>query len=244
MSEMYQQAYKNDFEKFLSHTNEKEMLLEEILHEIEKHNAKSLLDIGAGNGLLSIPLSKRVERYVAIESKKSFVEKLQKAGLEVIHDSFPCTVQEQFDIVLSSHSLSYSKDNFEPYVRSAWERVTEGGELLIITYRGEEDDWTLLMKGLDEDPIDRNKLGYANLLALVKSLGKVELRKVKTIAKADSLEDMIEALSFVASDGIPEKKKKFLENHLKLQQLLAAYKVDNGFEFPFWHYVISTSKKV
>ena len=65
--------YKNDFEKFLSHTDEKKVLLDEISKEIEKHKTESLLDIGAGNGLLSIPLSKKVESYLAVEPNKKFV---------------------------------------------------------------------------------------------------------------------------------------------------------------------------
>lgn len=238
-----QNAYKNDFEKFLAHTNEKEILRDEIIQEIKKRKAKSLLDIGAGNGLLSIPIAQVVDRYLAIEPKEVFVKTLKAAGLDVIHDRFPTILEDQFDFVLSSHSIKYDKALFEPFVRAAWKCVAPNGALVIITYRGQEDDWTRLMDALGENPTDRNRVGYNGLIMLLNDLGEVKTKKIKTTVRTDTIDDMIDALALVAANGVPERKEEFMKKRTKLEKILrSSYTKNSGFEFPFQHYIISTLK--
>ena len=59
-------SYRPDFEFFLTHTDEKEIILSEIEKYIDKYKVKSLLDIGAGNGKTAIFLKKNVSRYLAL----------------------------------------------------------------------------------------------------------------------------------------------------------------------------------
>jgi SAM-dependent methyltransferase len=233
--------YKNDFEKFLSHTDEKVILLDEITKEIEKCGAKSLLDIGAGDGQLSIPISKKVTTYLAVEPKKDFVEKLKEANLNVIQGTFPLEVPGIFDFVLSSHSISYDKELYEAFVRKAMNLLNPGGTFLIITYRGQEDDWTDLMKHFGENPIDRNRVGFNKIIELLYSLGDVKTRKVATFVRTKNLEDMIQALSFVASNGNVVAKNKFLEHRSQLEKILSSrYKDGESYFFPFQHFFITT----
>lgn len=235
--------YKNDFEKFLSHTDEKQILLAEISREIREHEIKSLLDIGAGNGLLSIPLSKEVESYLAIEPNEKFVAKLRKAGLKVVEGKFPLEIPTTFDMVLASHSISYRKDLFEPFIKRAWELVKPNGIFLIITYRGHEDDWTKLMKELGENHEDQNRVGFNQIVELLALLGDVKTRKIITRVKTKNLDDMVQALSFVASGGKPEKKAIFWEKSSKLENILKQkYQDNNGYAFPFQHFFLITQK--
>lgn len=236
-------SYQSDFEKFLSHTDEKQVLLEEISKEIERFSIDSILDIGAGNGLLSIPLSKKVERYLAIEQKPSFAEKLQKAGLSIVQGSFPLEIPGNFDLVLVSHALSYAEDLFRPFIKKAWELVNQDGILLIITYRAQDDDWTNLTKQLGESSIDYNNSGFNQIVDFLRSLGKVEIRSVITRVRTTALEDMVGALSFVFSDGQPHRKQKFFQYYSKLTEILnSQYRDDLGFSFPFQHFFVTTQK--
>jgi SAM-dependent methyltransferase len=235
--------YKNDFEKFLSHTNEKEILLKEISKEIKKYKIKSLLDIGAGNGLLSIPLSKRVKNYLAIEPNKNFAKKLRGAGLRVIEKKFPFEISESFDMILSSHSISYQKSFFEPFIKKAWKLVKKNGIFLIITYRGEEDDWTRFMKKLGINYKNKNRKGFNQIIKLLTLLGDVKIRKVITKVNAENLDDIIQALSFVASDGDRHRKKEFLKRGDKIEKILNRnYKDKQGYYFPFQHFFLITKK--
>lgn len=236
-------SYKNDFEKFLDFTDEKKVLLDEIHKEINKYQVKSMLDIGAGNGLLSIPLSKKVTSYSAVESKTNFANKLKSAGLKTTEAEFPCQVEGSYDLVLASHVISYKKDKYEPFIRKAWELVNNGKVILIVTYRGQEDDWTKLMRSLNQPPEDNNRSGYNKIIELLFSLGEVKIKKAITTVKTKNLAEMIDALSFVASDGTPERKEKFMGQKNKIEKFLKSkYLTENGFEFPFQHYFITTIK--
>ncbi len=235
-------SYKNDFEKFLSHTNEKAILYNEINRIIKARRIKSVLDIGAGNGLLSIPLARQVEKYTAIEKKPSFVEKLRSAGLDVIEGEFPLEITDEYNLVLISHALSYEKEQINSFISNAWKLVSNDGALLVITYRGEDDDWSRFMRFLGKDPISRNIDGYNELIDFVHKVGKAEIRKVTTTVETEGIDDMIEALSFVASNGIPELKNDFLTQSEKIKIFLETYHTDEGYIFPFQHFFIIASK--
>lgn len=239
-----EKEYKNDFEKFLTHTNEKQVLLEEIIKDIKKYNIQSLLDIGAGNGLLAIPLSQQVHRYLAVEPKESFAEKLKSNNLDVIQAGFPVDVPEKFDLILSSHSICYDRERFEPFIRKAFELLKPNGVFLIITYRGQEDNWNELLDFLGQNKMDFNRKGFNSIIELLNTLGVVTIRKITTKVVTNNINDMIQALSFVFSDGKSEKKKTFLNYQAKLEKLLnSKYKTEKGYYFPFQHFFIVTQKK-
>ena len=126
------ETYSNAFQVFLAHTNEKEILREALALKIGVAGATSVLDIGAGDGTLSAPLSKLVRRYVALEEKTDFTRKLRKMGMAVVDATFPCTLDETFDIVLASHSLPYHADvrmGWEQFLIAAWQHVKSNGHL-------------------------------------------------------------------------------------------------------------------
>ena len=58
-------------------TNQKDVLFREISLYLKKYKVKSLLDIGAGDGILAQKLANRVSRYLAIESDRERIEKLR-----------------------------------------------------------------------------------------------------------------------------------------------------------------------
>ncbi|MDO8470679.1 MAG: class I SAM-dependent methyltransferase [bacterium] len=237
------ESYQNDFEKFLSHTNEKEVLYEEVYKEISRFSSHSLLDIGAGNGLLSTPLSRTVDSYVAVEQNPNFVQKLRSEGLTVIEGLFPIKVDGSFDLVLVSHALSYERDLHKSFVEHAWNLVRSGGILLIITYRGQEDDWTSLLQELGEEQMDYNRVGYNRIVEYLHSLGEVTMRKVLTSVRTHNLEDMIDALSFVFSDGKQERKTRFFSYRSKVEKILnSKYRDQKGFFFPFQHFFLIVKK--
>ena len=60
---------KNDYQFFIEHSDEK---IQQIAF-LNKKIGGSLLDIGAGNGTLTLALKPMFERVEAIEEKKNFV---------------------------------------------------------------------------------------------------------------------------------------------------------------------------
>lgn len=238
--------YKNDFEFFIAHTDEKAILHEEIKKEIIAHRSESLLDIGAGNGMLSIPLSHEVKEYAAVETNPKFVKKLSEAGLDVVEGEFPLAIEKSFDIVLSSHSMSYSPEKYEIFLNSAVNLLHKDGILLLITFRGEEDSWTKLLDRLEDHKVDHYAERFDGIVTFLENLGTTSVRKVITHVATDTANEMIQALSFVYSDGKDEKKQKFLSYTNRLEDILEEeYKEkDTGkYVFPFQHFFIKTIKQ-
>lgn len=236
-------AYKNDFEKFLSHTDEKQVLLDTITDYIRENNVTSLLDIGAGNGLLSIPLAKMVSHYVAVEENENFALKLRESGLKTIEATFPTNVDGSFDLVLSSHSIPHEKELYEQFIKKAWKLVRPNGVFLVITFNRDRYDWANLLQELKLISIDKNKVGYTVLVELLKSIGKVRTWNVTTRVVTENLDDMVNALSFVASDGNEEIKREFLDKSEQIREIIKiSYKEGMGYAFPFQHIFVSTHK--
>jgi SAM-dependent methyltransferase len=246
MKNHYQQdLYKNDFKFFIAHTDEKAVFYNEIKDEIHSHNVESLLDIGAGNGMLSIPLAKEVREYVAVETNPKFVKKLSEAGLDVVEGKFPLGIEKKFDMVLSSHSINYSPEVYEPFLNSSVELLQEGGLFLLIIFKGEEDPWTRLLDQLGENKVEKYNNIFDHIIGLLEKSGTVSVRKVFTHVTTDTVSEMIEALSFVYSDGKDEDKKKFLANSDKLINIIEEdyrEKAIGKFVFPFQHFFIKSIK--
>ena len=235
--------YSSDFEKYLSHTNEKAILRDVLLNYISDWGVGSVLDIGAGNGDLSVPLSENVGEYVAVEPKPNFVSMLKRKNINVIDKMFPCEVGGSYDLILCSHSVPYEKEDFEPFLQEAWKRVNDGGHLVMITYAGSKDDWNTLLERLEIDPFEDHIGRYLKRKQFLESLGFTDVRMVRTCLECDNVYDMFEALSFVAGGGIAEKKKPFLDKRNEVEKILKEeYCYDERFVFPFDHYFLIVRK--
>lgn len=236
--------YTLSFETFLASTNEKAVLLQEILSSVQELQPESLLDIGPGNGVISIPLSREVRQYVAIEKNPSYVERLRNAGLNIIEGNFPVAVNNQFDFILASHVISYENNEVDEFVKAAGLLLKTGGTLVVVTYRAIEDDWIRLMKELGYNLDTVHSDNFAKITEALQELGELKVKRVETLVETGSKEDMIKALAFVASDGDPDKAKEFL---LKSEQINLTfdrpeYRSESGFKFPFQHYFLTTRK--
>ncbi|GEM_PF-1304482 len=235
-------SYKHDFEKFLKHTDEKAILVSEIEKYISRYDIRSVLDIGAGNGEISIPLSKKVDRYLAIEKNPEFTLQLTQGGVETMEAEFPVQVVGAFDMVLASHTISYRRSDFstfiKEFVQTAWNLVNENGIFLMIGSGGNNDDWYNLMKEIGEaTELEPNKLGYQETTEQLHAIGKVTVEKVAAYVRTETLEDMIDALTFIAGKGDPVRKEKFLRHRDVTESILTEkYATADGFAFPFYHY--------
>jgi len=234
--------YKNAFEKFLKHTNEKLILLSEIEKYLGIYKVESLLDVGAGSGEISVPLAKKVPRYLAVEKNPEFVTLLNQAGIETIAAEFPIAVQEKFDMVLASHTISYRRPDFTNYIKgfiqTAWDLIESKGVFLVINSEGGNDDWYRFLKEIGEEgELEKNKTGYQETLEQLALLGEVKIEKVSTYVTTSNMVDTIDALAFVAGKGDPLRKDKILRHEDLIEKLLKQeYATPEGFSFPVHHY--------
>lgn len=239
-----QESYKTSFEAFLKNTDEKLVLSQELNDLFAKLNIKSVLDIGAGNGELSRLISPNLERYVAIEQRPDFVEKLrtiEHPNISVFKGDYPIQIEEKFDAVLFSHSLPIvgnDKSAWQEFIDDSLENLKIGGRLVIVTYEAGNSDWSKLIDQA-ELPRKNDRTGQIDLLAnFLQSKTEVEVKEIITHVKAQTVNELMNSLAFVYSDGKEEKVKIFLENEKIREQLEANYKDGTSYSFPFRHYLV------
>ncbi len=237
------ELYESDFQTFLKYTNEKKILRDEIIKIIKKLKIKSILDVGAGNGDLSYPLSKEVEDYLCVEPKKGFADLLRAKGLKVIEDKFPVRIDKRFDLVLCSHSIPYDKPELISFLNSAWENVKNRGSLLIITYIGKGDDWNKFLDSIGQKSSGDAYISYEDKLKMLNSFGKLKIKEVFSEVNTKRVEDMIRALSFIAGGGIQNEKDFFLQRQEVIKKILKKKYFRKGvYFFPFRHIFILIRK--
>lgn len=227
--------YARDFAQFLQATDEKVVLLQEIQQVLTGN--ESLLDIGAGDGLLAIPLAQSVKQYMAVEKNSDHIAKLLTANLKVIPHEFPCPIDDEFDAILLSHTISHRTNNWQKILIAVQALLRPQGKIIIFTYEGNEDDWNRIRKniGLNIDT-SQFQARYQDMLHFLQTVGKVTEKTVTTNVKTKTISEMIESLAFVASNGIPELKAQFMAKSPQLTIILEqTYKEANSYTFPFHH---------
>ena len=239
------EEYDIAFATFLRHTNEKEVLLREIETRIRRAGATSMLDIGAGNGELAVPLARLVGKYLAVEQKPTYANVLQEAGLRVLQESFPVAIERQFDLVVVSHALPYRATDYGPFLNCAWACVAPSGSLLCITYDPAHSEWGDLRSDCGfPAKTSWGEERLETLEAYLSVLGPTSVDVVTTHVSASSVAQMLSALSFVYSDGEPGKAALFREQSGVLTDYLDMhYRIPEGYRFPFQHVFLQTQKR-
>jgi DREV methyltransferase len=217
--------------------NQKEVLKETIVDFISGHNIQSMLDVGAGWTDTALPYRNFVKNYLAVEQDKERAEMLKKSGIAVMNESFPCAIEDKFDLVLSSHSLPEQVEAYEAFLKTAWNNVNEKGYLIIITFKGSNETlWNLhdelvLAKAprtTDEQVKEMNRI--------LQNLGDVMLRRVTSRKRTKVPEDIAQELSWSFHLDYAQWKGKLLS------VLEKRFKDKDDYFFPHEHLVILLKK--
>lgn len=239
--------YKKSFERFLTSTDEKSVILDKVTQDIATYKPRTFLDIGAGNGELSIPLSRQVPDYTAIEANPSFASILRENRVRVIQGIFPFPLAQRYDYVLASHSTTYVKGHMEEMVLGAWNAVELNGRLTVVTLaRRDDEDWKRLMDNVGLRYGLRHPDGHDRMLGLLEELGgSVDLEKVTTHIQTESLDQMVEALSFLGSNALESAYRMFMDQSPHIAEILDAdYRDRGGYRFPIEHYFYRTQRVI
>ena len=95
----------DQWEKYLQYSNEKQLILDKILQIVKPKREWSFLDVGAGTGEITIPISQLVGKTTIVEESKSQVDKLLKKNsfLDIYNKKFEYVIlARQFNLVLMS----------------------------------------------------------------------------------------------------------------------------------------------
>lgn len=236
-------GYKESFETFLRSTNEKQEFARILMRQIQERNVESLLDIGAGNGELALPLSQSVKRYLAVEPNTGHASALRHMGLAVIEQPFPCLVDGKFSMVIASHVVSGKKDLAHTFLQAAWELLNQKGTLAVITYERLESDWSRLIEESQLPLISADWDRSTTCKEVISTFGQMEIMEVETLVRTSTLVEMMAALSFVYSDSKLDAAEQFQSNDAIQRTLGLRYRNSSGYAFPFQHYLLMVQKR-
>jgi len=141
---------------------------------------KTVLDVGAGTGRLTIPISEIAKKVCAIEPHEDMINYMEKKVVEIDNIEVKRASAEDipypddfFDVVICSWVIQHFKDFKKSF--SEMKRVIKKNGILLVVYHNGGDDWEKLT--LIEDPNSKGifKKRYKNVLKELK-----EFQNVKT----------------------------------------------------------------
>ncbi|MDO8591481.1 MAG: methyltransferase domain-containing protein [bacterium] len=244
MPQTFEALYYQGLESLLQCTDEKKIYVAKFSDYINRYDATSLLDIGAGDGQVALPLSEMVEDYVAIEQNPQYAARLRQAGKQVIEEVFPTEVRGLYDLVLMSHVISHTAAEHTTLVPPAWELVKPSGHLLVVTHIGtKQDDWSQLLDHVGLGYSEKFNDSLHDCLRTLQVKGETEIQNVTSTLTADNVTQMIAAMAFLASNGERARHDAFMDRAAEVATILGdKYHAAAGLSFPFLHLFVSTQK--
>ncbi len=237
--------FQRGLEKLLGITDEKKILLGEIVQDIRDVRAQSLLDIGSGEGTLSFPLSEKVERYLAIDKNPEYANRFKARGLKIITGSFPLPLEDTFDFILASYSLTYcyAESAYRSFIEGAWSVLNPGGRLLVVTLKRDNSYWSRFTEMAKVGGTEPSHIPFSKVVEFMGTLGEVRYREVVTCLRTSSEDELFDALNFMIAAGQPQREKNVLDQSTSIRRLLTRYYLeDEIYKFPIEHSLASVSK--
>jgi len=210
-------------------------LLHNIVPYLDAVSAGSLLDLGAGGGPLAHSLSTHVARYCAVERDHGRALELQRAGLDVIHGTFPVPVPASYDVVLASHSVP--PGDYDPrFLAAACTLVNPGGVILVITFKGSQGVLADLRREFLGHDATRNRY-LASLIEHGETLGATDVQTFNSYVESGTAEEIVQFLSpWLSSD--PAARDRFCSPFTRLVE--SCYRVREGmYVFPTQHVCVA-----
>lgn len=229
-----------------AHSNEKEVLRTEILKYVEENDVRAVLDIGPGDGVVSLGVAGAVDTYLGIESNEEYCEVLEKQGLYIQHTVFSkeTEVNGKFDLILFSHTIFDHEDSYPEMLEKAYSLLNDGGMILVISNNPLDgvDEWQNLRKEMDVERAQFSEERFKKFLDILEVFGEVESKSITTKFVTDDKNTIISILSFLHAHGWEDKYGEWFNSERLSEIVDERYKVEGGYEFPFQHLFISVRK--
>jgi len=212
-------TYKNEFDWYCAHTDEYRLIVDYILRIITRNGIPcgTVLDIGAGGGNLTLPLSKVFDQVVAIEPNPFYISELHKldtGSIHVINAHWPTTnIKIAVDIALCVHTMYYiDKNQWTKAIMGMLTLLNPGGVVLIV----------LVSKRIEKYLIghieDTHSCVYAedmeNFLALSDLVFTSNM--IVSTVRVKTIHDCYRVLRFLSWNSL--HKEKVFPNRLRVNQ--------------------------
>jgi len=188
---------------------------------------------------MAIPLSRMVKRYLAIEKDHEAARALGVEGLDSVAGTFPVQLHESFDLVLSCHTVPEAGvEYYSEFLDCAWQSVTLGGVLLVVTFKGGRGDSARLREELTGNRNGTDPQFEAIRQNLIPR-GILRIEKINTYITSPHISDIIEYIDKLVFRAESEKV-----THLdRLSEILfMRYRLDDVYIFPLQHLFLSVTR--
>lgn len=202
-AEVYLGGESTSFERFLLWTDEKVRISSVIIDALPK-NARTLLDIGAGNGTLTKLLECKFDHVTCIEPGKGlfpFLTNSLTGPKFTFHNGLVETtpLDEKFDVVLAAHSFRYIKDQKEQLARIRDCLLSTGDSVfMLVDLSPVSTFWDFYLP--HEELIKHSKtdpMSYDYYLPLKEIFSMVDRHEITSTTVIPTVEDAVGILDFI-----------------------------------------------
>jgi ubiquinone/menaquinone biosynthesis C-methylase UbiE len=200
---------------------EKDDYPEKLLNKITTISEYSVLDVGCGEGAITIPLAKKVYKVTAVDLSGEMLEllkeKAQKEGLDnitYIHGDLTdinLDTDKKYDIVIASRVLDGIID-IETFLKN----INKIGKNIYITLKSPENRNYDIVNGSIFDESLSNHSGYIYFYNMLYQMGitaNVEKLQCETINIYNNIDEAVDRYRWKIGDMNPENEEK-LRTHL------------------------------
>jgi len=202
------------YKKFVTTSNEKNLLVNKISELTEGKRKNSCLEIGLGiSPYFANILAKSFKRYVIIERER-YSGKIPKEIEFINSDWENIALDEKFDVIVASHVVYYFQDK-KAALDKAFDALSKGGSLYIVV-NGAESDYGPLKFAFSEMIGKKYYFTYDEIKECIKNRSFKEYT-LPSVIKFDNYEELFETLrlSFDAYPTEYENLKDQVINYFK-----------------------------
>jgi len=199
----------DQWEKYIQYTNEKKLILDKILQIAKPKREWSFLDVGAGTGEITIPLSQLIGKTTIVEESKQQIEKLLRKNrfLDVYNKKFEYVIlARNFNLVLMSLVLMHIED-WKKTIEKLLACTKPEGYMFIVHHRESGDLRDLLstfrpmINGREEEKRGR----FENIQQIIQELGeKPNVEEINATLTIPSVKEAVNLCEFLFHKPVKE----------------------------------------
>jgi len=197
--------------KFVSHTDEKDLLVDKIKTLLQGRKIESCLEIGLGiSPYFANKLRDLFKRYVIIE--KRLIKNKLPEGVELINADWEKTkIEEKFDVIIASHVIYYFNNKKESINKIL--KLLKPGGIAFFAVNGKTADYGPLKNAFAKMIKTPYIFTYDELMKLLGEKFTKEYTVPSTISFS-TYEDLFETLK-ISFDQYPEEYQELKEQIIK-----------------------------
>lgn len=222
---MKDKKYQQSFDLFLKRTDEKEIILRFIEKIIKFQKIGKFLDIGAGNGSLSLHISKNVSETLAVEPNEYLFQELKKKKLNAVNEKWEdIAIKDKFDFILVAYAFTYFPvKKRERLIKKMFNLLNSGGRILFLSVDPQKGTWRKVHNYFYDQVNLKHQSADDQMREILSRYPHIS-KNFKTKITAKSLNEMMLILYF----SFVKYENGFIKFSAQLKKYLEKYQTTDG----------------